>query len=146
MQALPHEYTVAAAAAATGSVALSGPGLPRLQTGAPPQFGGSGEEWSPETLLVGAAADCLILTFRAVASASNLAWTELQCSATGKLERAEGVTRFTQLKLHAVLRVPEGVDTQKARRLVEKAEKACLITNSLALIPSLTIDVQAIAG
>jgi len=146
MHALPHEYTVAAAAAATGSVALSGPGLPPLETGAPPQFGGPGGQWSPETLLVGAAADCLILTFRAVAGASSLAWIELQCGATGTLERVEGVTRFTQLALHAFLKVPEGTDTQKARRLVEKAEKACLVTNSLALTPSLTIDVQTIGG
>jgi hypothetical protein len=33
-------------------------------------------------------------------------------------------------------------DSEKARRLLEKAEKACLITNSLALTPGLTCDVE----
>lgn len=144
MQALPHEYAVEASAEATGSVALSAPGLPPLQTGPPAQFGGSGEEWSPETLLVAAAADCLVLTFRVIASASKVSWTGLRCSATGKLDRADGVTRFTQLALHADLKVPKETDTQKAQRLLEKAAKACLVTNSLALTPSLTIAVETV--
>jgi peroxiredoxin-like protein len=142
MQAFPHEYEVSAAAEISGSVALSGPGLPTLETGPPAQFGGSGDQWSPETLLVGAAADCLMLTFRAVAEASKLVWTRMRCTAKGKLDRVGQTTRFTELSLHAVLTVPATTDAQKARRLVEKAEKACLITNSLALTPSLAVEVE----
>jgi organic hydroperoxide reductase OsmC/OhrA len=40
------------------------------------QLGGPGGQWSPETLLVAAAAECFILTFRAVA-----AWRESSPSA-----------------------------------------------------------------
>jgi peroxiredoxin-like protein len=144
MQPLPHEYYVVASGKVTGNVLLSGPGLPLLQTGPPVQFGGPGDQWSPETLLVAAAADCFILTFRAIARASNLLWTALDCNAEGRLDRADGTTRFTQLTLHAHLTVPAATDTEKARRILEKAEKACLIGNSLALTPVLTCDVNTV--
>ena len=142
MQAYPHHYAVDASAQATGDVALSATGLPPLQTAPPSQFDGPGDRWSPETLLVGAVADCFILTFRAVARASNLSWTVLRCAAEGQLDRVEGIARFTQMALRARLTVPPGTDADKARRLLEKAEKACLITNSLAFTPTLTCEIE----
>lgn len=77
MQAYPHRYHVHAAAETEGNVLLGSEGLPTLTTAAPPQYGGPGGQWSPETLLMAAAADCFILTFRAIATASKLAWGRL---------------------------------------------------------------------
>ena len=143
MQAYPHRYDVRAAAAAAGDVLIDAEGLPTLTTAPPPQYGGAGGQWSPETLLVAAAADCFILTFRAVATASKLAWQRLECDAEGVLDRTDTVVRFTELHLRARLRLPAGGDTERARRLLEKAEAACLITNSLALRPTLATEVEA---
>jgi peroxiredoxin-like protein len=114
-----------------------------LTTAPPPQFGGGGGQWSPETLLVAAAADCFILTFRAIATASKLAWRRLDCDAEGILDRSEGVVRFTALHLRARLVIPAGGDVERAKRLVEKAETACLVTNSLAFRPTLSAEVVA---
>jgi organic hydroperoxide reductase OsmC/OhrA len=141
MQAYPHRYEVRAAASAEGSVTIASQGLPDLKTAPPQQFGGPGDQWSPETLLVAAAVDCLILTFRAVARASNVTWVDIDCRAEGVLDRADGVTRFTELRLHARLTLPAGADTERGRRLLEKAEKACLVTNSLKLEPALATEV-----
>jgi peroxiredoxin-like protein len=143
MEPYPHHYVVDAKAAPPGSVTLAAAGLPSLPVSPPAQFDGPGDQWSPETLFVGAVVSCFILTFRAVARASNLSWTDLQCHAAGTLERAEGTTRFTQLELQARLTVPAGTDGEKARRLLEKAEKACLITNSLAFAPTLVSEVHS---
>jgi len=142
MQAYPHHYNVHAAAEAEGSVLVGSEGLPSLSTASPPQYGGPGGQWSPETLLVAAAADCFILTFRAVAAASKLPWNDLECGAEGVLDRIDGVVRFTQLHLRARLALPAGGDVERAKRLLEKAEKACLVTNSLALEPTLTMEVS----
>jgi uncharacterized OsmC-like protein len=71
------------------------------------------------------------LTFRAVARASKLEWTRLECSAEGVLERVERVTRFTRVTVRATLTVPAGTDSDKAERLLEKSEEACLITRSM---------------
>ena len=141
MQAYPHRYEVHSAAETDGSVVVCSEGLPSLTTAPPPQFGGAGGQWSPETLLVAAAADCFILTFRAIATASKLSWRRLACDAEGVLDRSEGVVRFTGLGLRAHLEVPAGVDTERAKRLLEKAERACLVTNSLAFRPTLTAEV-----
>lgn len=131
MQDLPHHYHVNASAEADGNVTIKADDLPQIVTAPPAEFGGPGDQWSPETLLVGAIADCFILTFRAVARASKLEWTRLECSAEGVLERVERVTRFTRVTVRATLTVPAGTDSDKAERLLEKSEEACLITRSM---------------
>lgn len=131
MQDLPHHYHVNASAEAEGNITLKAEDLPQLVTAPPAEFGGPGDQWSPETLLVGAVADCFILTFRAIARASKLEWTNLECSAEGVLDRVERVTRFTAFTVRATLTVPAGSDPDKARRLLEKAEGSCLVTRSM---------------
>jgi peroxiredoxin-like protein len=143
MHPYPHQYDVDATAVPDGAVTLRSNALPPLSTAPPPQFGGPGGHWSPETLLVGAAADCFVLTFRAVAAASKLAWRRLTCSAEGVLDRRDGAVRFTELRLRAHLVVAAGVDTERARRLLEKSESACLVTRSLALPATLSAEVTS---
>jgi peroxiredoxin-like protein len=145
MDQYPHHYKVQAAAKTEGSVTLASEQLPSLSSAPPQQFGGPGDQWSPETLLVAAAADCLILTFRAIARASKLPWLSLDCDAEGVLDRVEGVTQFTQIRMNARLVLPAGGDVERARRLLEKADKTCLITCSLRAEPLLATDVT-IAG
>ena len=141
MNQFPHEYQVSAQAELTGSVSLSADGMPELTSAPPKQFGGPGDQWSPEDLLVASVADCFVLTFRAVAQASRLDWVGLEVSAEGLLERVERVTRFTRFTVSANLTVPEGTDPEKARRLLEKAEAACMITNSLSAKTHLETEV-----
>jgi organic hydroperoxide reductase OsmC/OhrA len=131
MQDLPHRYTVAALAQSEGDVRLESPRLPALSSAAPTEFGGPGDRWSPETLLVAAMADCFTLGFRAIAKASKLEWQSLRCEVEGKLERVERATQFTGFEVRATLRVPSGTDQARARSLLEKAERTCFITNSL---------------
>jgi peroxiredoxin-like protein len=131
MQELPHRYSVQAAAGSTGEIRLASPGLPLLASAAPREFDGPGDRWAPETLLVAAVADCFVLSFRAVARASKLDWSSLECDAEGILDRVEGRMRFTDVNLRARLGVPAGTDAERARRLLEKAERSCLISNSL---------------
>jgi organic hydroperoxide reductase OsmC/OhrA len=131
MQDLPHHYSASAASTPEGEITLASQGLASLASAAPVEFGGPGNRWSPETLLVAAVADCFTLSFRAVAAASKLAWTSLDVSATGTLDKVEKATRFTQIDVRAVLSVPAGVDAARAQRLLERAEQICLISNSL---------------
>lgn len=131
MQDLPHRYSVAATGGAEGEIALESGRLPALRSAPPAEFGGPGDRWSPETLLVAAIADCFVLTFRAVARASQLPWTSLRCDVEGTLERVDRVTKFTGFRVRASLQVPAGGDEEQARRLLARAERSCLVTNSL---------------
>ena len=152
MQTLPHHYSVSARAAPADDVTLQAAGIPALRSASPAQFDGPGDRWSPETLLVAAVVDCFILTFKAVARVSGLAWLDLQCEATGTLDRVERATRFTAFELMASLRVPPDTDQGLARRALEKAERGCLIANSLKAPVHLRVElavgpaVHAMAG
>ena len=132
MQDFPHHYRVAANAVPDSDVSLSAEKLETLASAPPQEFGGPGDRWSPETLLVAAVADCFILSFRAIAKASKLSWLSLSCDVEGTLERVEGTTKFTEFNVNATLNVPADMDEQRARRILEKAEESCLITNSLS--------------
>lgn len=131
MQDYPHRYRVSASAGPAGDVTVASDGLPTLVSGPPIQFGGRGDQWSPETFLVAAIADCFILTFRAVARAAKFDWRGLDARIDGTLDRVDRVSRFTDYELHATLTVPAGTDQAKARTLLEKAEHGCLISSSL---------------
>jgi peroxiredoxin-like protein len=131
MQDYPHRYKAAAKGGAEGVIDTSSPGLENIAATAPPEFDGPGGRWSPETMLVGAVANCFILTFRAVARASKFDWNSLTCEVLGVLDRPERVTQFTEFYMDVSLRVPAGADAHKAHRLAEKSEQVCLVTNSL---------------
>jgi len=142
MQNLPHHYRVSASAAAESTVQLASKGLPIIRSSAPAEFGGPGDKWSPETLLVAAVADCFILTFKAIARASKFSWISVNCSVEGKLDKVDRLNQFTRFDVTASLTMPSDMNEEKAMRLLEKAEQACLITNSLTADTQLTANVQ----
>ena len=131
MQKFPHYYHAKAMGQPTGILETHSGELTKLEIAAPREFNGPGDKWSPEELLVASAANCLILTFRAVANASNLEWSELSCEARGTLDMVERKTQFTALHIDISLEINSSDDTEKALKLLEKAENSCLITNSL---------------
>ena len=141
MQALPHHYLVGATGGSEGSVTVTGPGLPDLSIAAPAEFDGPGDLWSPETLLAGAVASCLILTFRSIATASKLEWNELSCDTTATLDRVDSERYFTGVRLKARLTIPAGGDLQRAERLVRKAEQVCLVSSSLRAERGIEVEV-----
>jgi organic hydroperoxide reductase OsmC/OhrA len=143
---LPHQYQARASAGPAGVVSLASAGLPVLASAAPADFGGPGDRWSPETLLVAAIADCFILTFRAVAAASKLDWSDLQCDVQGTLAREEGKTRFTLFHVSVRLQVLTGVDEARVRLLLQKAKDGCFIANSLSAHIDFDMDVAFVSA
>jgi len=144
MQEYPHHYVVKASGEPDSTILIESDGLDSLQSAPPAQFGGPGNLWSPEELLSAAVADCFILTFKAVARASKLEWLALSCSVDGILDRPEKDSLFTEFRLNVELQVPAGTDEAKAQRLLEKAEKGCLITNSLK--SDISLDARVVSA
>ena len=110
---------------------LEGASLPHLQISAPPEFAGEPGKWTPEQLLVGATASCLMTTFIAIAEFSGISLNFFRIKATGTVEKIPGEAyRFTEIHLATEVGVfPDDVD--KARRILAKAERNCFISNSL---------------
>jgi organic hydroperoxide reductase OsmC/OhrA len=141
MHPFPHRYRVRIGIAPEGEVNLDAEGLPRIVSLPPPEFDGPGGYWAPETLLLAAVGDCMTLTFRAIAKASRFEWRELSADVEGLLERIDGNSRFTQVTTHVRLVVPAGADAARARRLLEKAEQGCPVSNSLSAIRHLEAEI-----
>ena len=114
MQDLPHLYRVSAAVQGDANVLLSAADVPDIESAGPPQFGGPGDVWSPEGLLVASVADCFILSFRAIARTAHLDWNSLTCEAEGTLDKIDKLTQFTAFKVKARLEVPQGTSEKKA--------------------------------
>jgi organic hydroperoxide reductase OsmC/OhrA len=132
MHPFPHRYAVSATLHPTGDLMLSSEGTRVIESAPPKEFDGPGNQWSPETLLTAAVADCFALSFRAIAVASKFPWNSLAVKTEGTLERIDGTARFTRFTTHATLHVPADVEQARARKLLEKAEAICIVSNSLS--------------
>ena len=143
MHPFPHRYAINALAGSEGVVTLRGRELEDIQSSAPPEFDGPSGNWSPETLFVASIADCFVLSFRAIARASKLEWLEIDCAAEGTLDRTPEGMRFTRIDLDVGLKLPAGADHARAERLLEKAEKTCLVSNSIKSEMHLSVRVTS---
>jgi len=126
-------------------------GLPDLELASPPPFGGPAGVWSPEHLFVLSAATCWMTTFLAVAQASSLEVAAVDCSGEGVLDKGEDRRfRISRIALKPRVTIVREEDRERAGRLIEKAEAACLIRNSIrsevTLAPEVLVQAPALAG
>ncbi len=131
MKPLPHNYDVHLTGGPSGYALLSTPGVPDLRTAPPADFGGPGDAWSPEHLLLAAVQTCFLFTLRSIARASHVDFSTLVLDAAGTVDRQEGVTRFTEIVLRPRLEIARGTDRERVLRMLEKSEKLCLVSASL---------------
>jgi peroxiredoxin-like protein len=98
----------------------------------PPEFPkGEPNIWSPEHLYVAAVNGCLMTTFLAIAENSKLDFVSFNSSATGKLEKVENMFMISEIELKPKVVIRNEKDRDRAIRIIEKSEKACLISNSM---------------
>lgn len=133
----PHRYTVTLA-----DRRLVAPPRAPIALGAPPQFGGSDEVWSPEEMLVGAVLECLWTTFEAYARHNTLEVKSFGGSGVAVLEKGSPVPRFTSITLSVDVSVA-AADEERTRKLLETAEQRCIITNALNVPVTLQATVRA---
>ena len=131
MKPLPHHYEVRIAGGPEGYALLKSGGVPDLRTAPPVEFDGPGDAWSPEQLLLAAVEACFLLTFRAIAEASRIAFVSLSVEGEGIVGRGNGGMRFTEIVLRPRIALPADGDTVAIRRALEKAERTCLVSASL---------------
>jgi peroxiredoxin-like protein len=132
MKPLPHRYHVVLSGGMSGYAAVCAEGLPNLPAAPPTEFDGPGDAWSPEQLLLGAVASCFMFTLRAVAQASRVDLVSLELVVSGTVDRCDGRTRFSEIVLRPRVQVSAGTDRERALRVLEKAERSCLVSASLA--------------
>lgn len=103
-----------------------------IEVATPPEFpGGMPGIWSPEHLLVAAVNSCLMTTFLAISENSKLNFSNFESNADGKLEKVDGKYMISEIVLSPVLTINNEADRDRALRILEKSEAACLISNSI---------------
>lgn len=103
-----------------------------IEVATPPEFPkGMPDIWSPEHFFVAAVSSCLMTTFLAIAENSKLDFSKFTCRAIGKLEKIDGKFIVSEIKLNPVVVIKNEEQKERALKVLEMSEKACLISNSI---------------
>ena len=103
-----------------------------IEVATPPQVPNGIEGiWSPEHLLTAAVVSCFMTTFLSIAENSKLEFTSFDCPAKGKLEQVDGKFLMTEILMEPTLVITKESDKDRAERILQKSEAACLISNSI---------------
>ena len=122
---------------------LSSDGFPSIEVATPPEFPkGHPGIWSPEHLFVAAAEICLMTTFLSIADNSHVEFVSYSSRAVGTLEKLESGFMVTGIHITPTVVITDEANIERVRRLLEKAEKYCLISNSMKT--EVTIDPQVL--
>lgn len=142
---MTHQYNVNLKWNAERVGEVSSPELnSKIEVATPPQFPKGVEGiWSPEHFFTAAVNSCFMTTFLAIAENSRLEFKEFNCKAVGILDQVDGKYLMTEVILSPTLVINREEDKEKALRVLDKSEKACLISNSInskvSLKPTVTI-------
>jgi organic hydroperoxide reductase OsmC/OhrA len=103
-----------------------------IEVATPPEFPkGIPGIWSPEHLFTAAVSSCLMTTFLSIAENSKLSFTGFSCKSKGRLEQVDGKLIMSEIMLEPTVTITDEKDREKAERILQKSEAACLISNSV---------------
>jgi peroxiredoxin-like protein len=103
-----------------------------IEVATPPEFsGGVDGIWSPEHLFIASVSSCFMTTFTAIAEFSRLDYESLDVKASGTMAKQDGKFMMSEITLKPTLVIADEKYTDKAHRILQKAESACLITRSI---------------
>lgn len=104
----------------------------KLTIATPPEFP-KGEEnvWSPEHYFLASINGCLLTTFLAVAENFKLDFEDFESDSEGKLEVIDRKFVMSEVVLKPVITIKKEEDRELALKVIEKSERACLISNSV---------------
>jgi organic hydroperoxide reductase OsmC/OhrA len=112
---------------------LTSPVLPsQIEVATPPEFPkGMKNIWTPEHLFVAAINSCLMATFLDIAENSKFDFISFESNAVGTVEKLDGKLAVTEILLKPTIVVPTLKHEEQLRKILEKSEKACTISNSI---------------
>ena len=103
-----------------------------IEVATPPEFDkGMPHIWSPEHLFTAAVSSCLMTTFLAISEYSKLEFISFKCPSKGVLEKVDGKFVMSEIQLFPEVVIADEKQRDRAERIIEKSEKACLISNSI---------------
>jgi len=127
-----HKYEVRAKATRVRSGVVASDVISQpINFSAPPEFSGEAHVWTPEHFFVASVVTCFVSTFSGMSDISKFNFVSLEVEAEGTLERDATGWKFSEIKLRPLLKVAQEKDHDRGARLLEKAERTCLIARSI---------------
>ncbi|MGE4453857.1 MAG: OsmC family protein [Sphaerochaeta sp.] len=127
-----HTYNTRVEWTKERKAALSSAHLPTIEVATPANFPGGHEGiWSPEHLYTAAAEICLMTTFLSLAEKTKLSFKSYKSEASGTMEKTEKGFLITYIHIKPTVVITDEQQKEKTLTMLEKAEKYCLISNSM---------------
>lgn len=139
----PHHYEVRVEGGTGGAIVSAAP-RPEFRGGAPEEFDGRSDWWSPEHLLLASVALCIKTTFEAFARRKGLEPLAFGSRAEGTLDKTAQGLAFTSIVVTVEL-VVDAADVTRAEEILRSAEDHCLISNALKTPVQLVVTVKSAA-
>jgi organic hydroperoxide reductase OsmC/OhrA len=140
----PHHYEVTLRGQPDSSGVLAADGRPQILGGAPPEFDGRPEWWSPEHLLLSSVTLCLMTTLQALAGRARIPLAGYGSRITGTLEKTAAGIVFTEVVATMEVTVAEE-HRERIGTLIESAKKYCIVSNALKVPVTVKAEVAAAA-
>ena len=115
---------------------------PALTVSSPAAFGGEGNHWTPEDLLLGAAESCLLQTFLFFVRRQKLELLGWQSRAEAKMEKTPNGLRVAAIMLRVQLQASSAEEAGRLRTTVQQAERYCPVSNALQVPVHLEIETE----
>src|SRR5690606_12568840 len=100
----------------------------------PPEMEGPGVGTNPDEMLLGAAATCYIITLAAMIERANLPLKEMALESEGIVDVTNGVFTYKKIIHRPTVALTNNAsekDYTLLRKLVQKAEKSCMISRAI---------------
>ena len=110
---------------------LSSEDKPSIEVSIPPDFKGPEGYWSPEDLFLASINSCIMTTFLYFAEKVSLSFLSYESEIEGTVSFEEGKLVFSSVIIKPLIKVKNKSDAEKAKQLIEKSEKYCLISSSV---------------
>ncbi len=124
---------------------MSAPGIPDVALGCPKVFGGDEKNWTAEHLFVSSVEACIMMTFDEIATRRKIEIISYESSTEGTLQAVERVFRFSDVTIRPRL-VVKGTDAETAKKMIERAHRKCLVTNSLVTDCKVEPEIEIVEG
>ncbi len=100
--------------------------------------------WTPEHLFIASVNSCYMATFLAVAENSQFEFISFDCNSVGIVETINETLAVTQITLKPKVVIKSGEHEEQLKKILEKSNKECLISNSvttkISLEPIVTVQ------
>lgn len=113
----------------------------------PGELGGNGQGTNPDELLVSAASSCYIISLAAALERAHFSNIQITNDSTGTASIENGIFKMNRIKHHPTIKIQSEEEQrlkQRLPKLLEIADKHCMISNSIRNNVEIIIDSKII--